>query len=110
MSDWYEQAACTGMPIEVFFPKEGLSYKRGKKVCAACPVADDCLAWALSFPAVLDQVGLFGGMSPRGRKDLREALARTPANRDLVVPDGLLRALERHTAGAGGNLERGFDR
>lgn len=42
--------------------------KRAKKYCSDCPVASDCLAYALQN----DLVGLFAGTSSRDRKTMKK--------------------------------------
>lgn len=76
---WMADAACHGKPTEVFFPSvaEGaeargnhlrVEYARAKRICADCVVADDCLAYAL---ATHQSDGVWGGVGPRVRKDMR---------------------------------------
>lgn len=78
MSDsWHQRAACRGMDIDLFFPETG-AYNAGRQVCRRCPVRAECLDWALSFTSVEDQAGLFGGVAPRGREDLRRMIAHKP--------------------------------
>lgn len=60
-----EQARTT-----LFFPGKtaGRQWMAAKSVCAACPVAADCLEYALSSG---EQYGLWGGMAERGRRGMR---------------------------------------
>ena len=64
------RAACKGLPYDVFFPP-GFRYAGARAVCAACPVKLDCLAFALDLGA---DKGMFGGLTPSQRADLRARL------------------------------------
>ena len=72
--EWYEQAACAGQPSALFFPGDPdrrgghQDYKPGQKFCAVCPVAKECLAYALASEKPGERrAGLWGGMTPRDR-------------------------------------------
>jgi WhiB family redox-sensing transcriptional regulator len=71
---WMDQAACTGMYSEVFFPERGQSTVPAKRVCAACPVRQPCLDFAL---AINERHGIWGGTSERERRLLRRKRGRT---------------------------------
>lgn len=75
---WHEQAACRGVGTERFFPSEGSSLMQARRLCSRCPVADDCLRYALANPSLK---GIWAGTSERRRRKLRVA-AGLPA-----VPD-----------------------
>lgn len=66
--DWRKMAACKGMDPELWFPLGDGAEARA--VCARCPVADDCLAWALAIGAT---DGIFGGLDVEDRRALRLA-------------------------------------
>lgn len=69
---WRRQAACAGRPVWMWFPSRGdaRTLDAAKKVCGACFVRAECLA------ANMDQRdGVYGGLSARERRDLREAVA-----------------------------------
>lgn len=40
--EWQEQAACRGEDLDFFFPKRGQPTAKGRALCAACPVHDEC--------------------------------------------------------------------
>jgi WhiB family redox-sensing transcriptional regulator len=67
---WREQAACCGMDLDVFFPERGESAGPARQVCAACPVRQPCLEYALS-----NQIthGVWGGLTVRERRPLQSA-------------------------------------
>jgi hypothetical protein len=39
---WHEHAACLPHPTEWWWPDTDAHAKKAKKICAACPVQDDC--------------------------------------------------------------------
>lgn len=65
---WRSKAACTGVPLEVFFPETG-NYATAKEICKSCSVQTECLEMSLSFPE--DEYGMFGGATPRQRSNMR---------------------------------------
>ncbi|MFF5261420.1 WhiB family transcriptional regulator [Actinomadura viridis] len=71
--DWQADALCREVGTDLFFEDgDGPSQQRAaKQVCAACPVRDACLQWALTFPAFEDMHGVFGGTSPQDRRRIR---------------------------------------
>lgn len=65
MSDWRHRAKCRDEDSELFFPVGyGEPAKRqteqAKAVCRRCPVAGDCLQWALDHH---QEHGVWGGLS-----------------------------------------------
>ena len=72
---WTEQAACRepGIDPELFFPvgESGPAIRQvaaAKAICARCPVAADCRAWALRTG---EPAGIWGGTTPEERRLLR---------------------------------------
>lgn len=70
---WASQAACVGIDPRVFFTNNPGPAKR---VCARCPVADDCLADVLATESdtLTDRHGIRGGMTPRERHHFAQVL------------------------------------
>lgn len=71
--DWRDDAACSGMDGEIWFPvvhtpgwEDQLA--RAKKICAACPVRQECLEYALDTG---QRAGVWGGLSEKEREELR---------------------------------------
>lgn len=56
------EAACWGKSPDLWFPERyGVrEVAQAKAICGACPVKDDCLAWAL----VHERHGVQGGLTP----------------------------------------------
>jgi WhiB family redox-sensing transcriptional regulator len=72
--DWRHRAACRNLDPEIFFPvgTSGpalLQIVEAKSICRRCPVAAECLTWALESG---QDYGVWGGTS----EDERRALAR----------------------------------
>jgi len=61
---WRQQARCTEVDPEVFFPEQGATLGPARLVCAGCEVRTECLAYALAHS---DVVGVWGGVSGRDR-------------------------------------------
>ena len=53
-------ALCSETDPEAFFPDAGNRQKAAKRVCAACEVTEQCLAWATNTD---QQWGIWGGVS-----------------------------------------------
>lgn len=54
---WQNRAACRGEDLVLFFGREGerqperdVRERKAKAICARCPVASECLDYALSRP------------------------------------------------------------
>lgn len=74
---WTDLAACRGPGVdpELFFPvsEYGPAVRQvavAKAICARCPVASDCLVWALRAG---EAAGIWGGTTPEERRELRLA-------------------------------------
>lgn len=65
---WQADAACRGESAAVFFPAEGKSLIRARRVCNRCTVAHECLQYALDQPSLK---GVWAGTSERRRRRLR---------------------------------------
>lgn len=63
--DWREQALCAQVDPDLWFPEKGSQTHASKKVCAACPVAAQCLEWAVTHK---QREGVWGGKSDQERR------------------------------------------
>jgi WhiB family redox-sensing transcriptional regulator len=68
---WQSEAACRSESADLFFPTDGASLAAARRICAACPVAAECLEYALSNPSLR---GIWAGTSERRRKAMRATL------------------------------------
>lgn len=74
--DWRDLAACRGVDPDLFFPVGTTGpaleqVQQAKAVCATCPVARDCLRFAVSTG---QEYGIWGGTTGEERR----ALAHRP--------------------------------
>lgn len=67
---WEVDAVCAQVDPELFFPEKGGSTRDAKKLCATCPVREECLNAALQRG---EYWGIFGGLSPMERRKLRRS-------------------------------------
>lgn len=68
--DWQQNALCQRASrdrLRDFFPGKGSRHVAAKQVCAACPVTNECLEFALASD---EQHGVWGGLNPRERARL----------------------------------------
>lgn len=93
VGEWREAAACRTADPELFYhpmdergPTRRKRDARAKKVCAACPVMADCLAYSLDEREVY---GVWGGLSESERAGVLGARARKAAPVLLGAPDAL---------------------
>jgi len=65
----WERANCLGTDPEAFFPPSGITtdLQAAKRVCAACPIMDECAEWAIRH----ESDGLWGGLMPTERQRIR---------------------------------------
>ena len=68
ITSWKEAAACRGMAADVFFPESDEGAATAKAICATCPVATECLEFAL---ATRQDDGVWGGLTETERRRLR---------------------------------------
>lgn len=76
--DWRHRAACLTEDPELFFPIGNtgpavVQIDAAKAVCAACPVVDTCLKWAMENN---QDSGVWGGLSEDERRALKRRAAR----------------------------------
>lgn len=72
-----EQAACRDYPTNLFFLEQFENQyhnklSRAREVCGVCPVAEDCLRFALNNHI---QYGIWAGTTPLQRKAMRRRSA-----------------------------------
>jgi WhiB family redox-sensing transcriptional regulator len=80
---WRDLAACRGADLEVFFPGRGETAGPARRVCAACPVRQQCLDYAISNRIVH---GIWGGLTERERRALRSGWVRASRrDRDRAI-------------------------
>ena len=75
MCDWVNDAECRGQPLEWWFPmefnKQASNIKTAKAICRQCPVREDCLEYAMSYPhTYMSLPGIWGGLTEAERRQL----------------------------------------
>lgn len=89
--DWRYSAACAEVDPELFFPARAenrplAQVAEAKKVCAGCPVSQQCLDWALE---TRQDTGVWGGLSENERRLLHRR-ARRYDTREPGVPEQII--------------------
>jgi WhiB family redox-sensing transcriptional regulator len=64
---WASHASCRFADPELFFSDEG-DAGYALRICAGCPVSEECLAWAVATRATY---GVWGGTTEEERRQLR---------------------------------------
>lgn len=67
------EGECADKPPSLFFPSDGVGVDVARRVCAECPVRQECLEYALANR--IDH-GVWGGTSERERRRIIKARAR----------------------------------
>ena len=89
--EWMAAGLCRQSDPALFFPESGHGSEDARAVCARCPVRAACLAYALAHR---ERYGVWGGLSERQRRHLRETGGRavnrtgTDARRKTRGPRG----------------------
>lgn len=69
---WMAEALCAQVDPDGFFPEKGGGTRAMKRVCAQCPVTEQCLRYALDRD---ESHGVWGGKSATERRKLVRARA-----------------------------------
>lgn len=64
-TEWMADGLCREYPAETFFPRDGVGVIAAQRICAECPVARECLEYALANHV---DHGVWGGASERERR------------------------------------------
>jgi WhiB family redox-sensing transcriptional regulator len=82
--EWRDDALCAeSLNDAAFFPEMGVSAKDAQRICAACPVRQQCLEYALDNEIPW---GIWGGVTASDRRAMREPVARW-RKRNGVLPN-----------------------
>ena len=71
---WREQAACSGVDSDIFFPAsedDEQAVTQAKAICEECPVREACLQYAL---ATNQSAGVWGGLDAGDRRRMRRRI------------------------------------
>lgn len=83
---WHASAACLGVDPDLFFPERGANNSQAKRTCFACPVQLQCLEYAIVRG---EKHGIWGGLSERDRRKLRNRIAKAPALRTQYIAEAI---------------------
>jgi WhiB family transcriptional regulator, redox-sensing transcriptional regulator len=64
-TEWMARGNCASQPPSLFFPSDGVGVEIARRICATCPVKNECLEHALVNR--IDH-GVWGGASERERR------------------------------------------
>jgi len=64
-TEWMANGNCASEPPSLFFPSDGVGVEVARRICATCPVKEQCLEHALVNR--IDH-GVWGGASERERR------------------------------------------
>ncbi len=78
---WMQHGNCKDHPPEVFFPSDGVGVLVAQRICATCPVNEECLEYALAERV---DHGVWGGASERERRRILKR-RRQSASRETRV-------------------------
>lgn len=68
---WQDDGACRELDPAMFYPERGVTVaalNKVRRVCAACPVVDQCREHGLHH----EKLGMWGGLSERQRRVIRK--------------------------------------
>lgn len=72
---WMARGACRGMDPSIFIPeRRDQTTTDAKRVCASCPVRDECLEYGIFEP-----YGVWGGKTDNERRRIRSERHRARA-------------------------------
>jgi len=77
LGQWAQQALCGQTNSEIFFPSQDDPGTEAKRVCRRCPVRAECLTFAMAND---ERFGIWGGLDPEERRNLRRSLHRRQAS------------------------------
>ena len=74
---WRESAACLDVDSDVFFTTRGdpAQVRAALEYCIVCPVSDPCLDYVMTLPRGFRELGIWGGTTPKQRRQLRRKAA-----------------------------------
>ena len=74
-TEWMQRGKCRDLSPSIFFPSDGLGVQAAQRICDECPVASECLEYALAERV---DHGVWGGKSERERRRIlrRRRIAR----------------------------------
>ncbi|MGH9088806.1 MAG: WhiB family transcriptional regulator [Acidimicrobiales bacterium] len=90
---WMDQAVCTTVDPDLFFPSESMKATRPLDVCSRCRVRQDCLEYAVETGPV---DGVWGGTTANDRQLMRRGLPVLNAERSCAECGGMFIGPRQH--------------
>jgi WhiB family redox-sensing transcriptional regulator len=83
---WMQQAACRGYRPDIFFPVKMTDGTAATAVatCNRCPVQSECARYAIVNHI---EFGIWGGLSPRARREIASSRSDKDRTRELATYD-----------------------
>jgi len=82
---WKALASCAALPVDAMFPERGEDQRAIRALCGLCPVAEECLSYAVDAAI---KFGVWGGASERRRRVLRHLRGdRDDLAKDTGLPE-----------------------
>jgi WhiB family transcriptional regulator, redox-sensing transcriptional regulator len=69
---WFKRAECRGLDPDLFQPQHGGDPGAALRVCAECPVRQQCFEHGMEYR----ERGIWGGTTERDRKRIRRKASR----------------------------------
>jgi len=91
--DWMTRGACLGVEPDLFYPDKSDSGNAAKRICRACPVVSDCLAYALRIDTAH---GIWGGLGARERQQINARQVRAKRADHEEPPHGTAAGYQFH--------------
>ena len=85
VESWMRSGRCAGLDPATFFPSDGVGVVHAIQICLTCVVQERCLEYALENRI---SIGVWGGVSERGRRRLRRSTSRPASGAREGDPGG----------------------
>lgn len=73
--EWVDDALCSQVDPELFFPEQGESSAMAKRICGMCDVREQCLKYAVE---TCQMDGIWSGVGPKTRERIRSGRIAMP--------------------------------
>lgn len=86
--NWRDQALCKTKAVQIdFFSDDKHLIKLAKSICSQCPVAHECLTFAVTNQ---EKFGVWGGFTPRERNKITRSIINLTKEeaKELVIKYG----------------------
>jgi WhiB family redox-sensing transcriptional regulator len=82
--EWRDQARCTTVDPDLWFPEKGGTPRPAEQICRSCEPRARCLAWALQHQ---EKYGVWGGFNERARKRVARLHKAGQSLDDIIADD-----------------------